>query len=64
MTRAIDEPVVLREDEPGPTLTPDDLRAMAPRVFEAPGERVDEDGQAIDEVFIAVPRVLGDGGGA
>ena len=60
----------LRDDEPGPTLPPKTVAALAPASFEAPDPNGDpsgesgEDGQPATVTFIKVPKVLGDGGGA
>ena len=66
MARASDEPARLRGDEPGAAISPDTLRAIAPQTFESPDAAgtTDDDGQPIEHTFIAVPKVLGDGGGA
>jgi aspartyl-tRNA(Asn)/glutamyl-tRNA(Gln) amidotransferase subunit C len=45
----MDRSGAMRQDTPGPTLSPADLIAMAPAHFES---------------FVRVPKVLGDGGGA
>lgn len=62
MTRAIDEPAVLRPDEPGPTLPIEALRAMAPAGMEAPIETpgAPDDAPSAPAFFFAVPKVIGD----
>lgn len=61
MAHASDEAARLREDVPGPVLDAGALRAMAPAVYEAAGGGAEGDDE---QVFIAVPKVIGEGGGA
>lgn len=59
----------LADDEPGDSLSPETVRQLAPSTFidtqQADNDSSDPDsGEPIEHIYIKVPKVLGEGGGA